>query len=63
MKILFIVPSSQWLDSAGVRIRYKRLQPFFIDNGSLSRIIPLQDISESEISDADVVTAATAAAV
>jgi len=55
MKLVFIVPSSQWLLSAGVRIRYKRLEPFFNGNGYSVRIIPLQDLSDSDIHDADVV--------
>ena len=55
MRLVFIVPSSQWLLSAGVRIRYKRLEPFFNRNGCSVKIIPLQDLSDSDIHDADVV--------
>ena len=55
MRLVFIVPSSQWLFSAGVRIRYKRLEPFFNKNGCSVRIIPLQDLLDSDIHYADVV--------
>ena len=55
MKIIFIVPSSQWLTSAGVRIRYQRLEPFFKINDCIVNIIPIQDISESCLHSADVV--------
>ena len=55
MKITFIVPSPQWLTAAGVRIRYKRLKPFFYDKGCNISIIPLQDITERCIQESDVV--------
>ena len=55
MKIIFVVPSSQWLTSAGVRIRYQRLEPFFKINDCTVNIIPIQDVSESYLRCADVV--------
>ena len=55
MKITFIVPSPQWLTAAGVRIRYKRLKPFFYDKGCNISIIPLQDITERCIQESNVV--------
>ena len=55
MKIIFIVPSSQWLTSAGVRIRYKRLEPYFHQKGHEISINPLQDITEQCIEEADIV--------
>ena len=55
MKIIFIVPSSQWLMSAGVRIRYKRLEPYFYQKGYHVSIKPLQDITEQCIEAADIV--------
>ena len=55
MKIIFVVPSSQWLTSAGVRIRYQRLEPFFKINDCIVNIIPIQDVSESYLRCADVV--------
>ena len=55
MKITFIVPSAQWLASAGVRIRYKRLEPFFNNNGCQLRIIPLENITEDCIKKANIV--------
>lgn len=55
MKIIIIVPSAQWLASAGVRIRYKRLEPFFHNKGCQLTIIPLQDITEQCIEGANIV--------
>ena len=55
MKIMFIVPSPQWLIAAGVRIRYKRLEPFFENKGCKIRTIPLQYVSERLLQEADVV--------
>ena len=55
MKIIFIVPSPQWLTAAGVRIRYKRLEPFFEVKGCKICVIPLEDVSERLLQDADVV--------
>ena len=55
MKITFIVPSTQWLTAAGVRIRYKRLEPFFHRNGYLVSIIPLQNLTETCIGESDIV--------
>mgnify|MGYP001284107060 CR=1 FL=1 len=55
MKITFIVPSSQWLTAAGVRIRYKRLEPSFNNKGCHISIIPLQDITERCIQESDIV--------
>jgi hypothetical protein len=55
MKITFIVPSTQWLSAAGVRIRYKRLEPFFHSNGYLVSIIPLQNLTETCIRESDIV--------
>ena len=55
MKITFIVPSHQWLTAAGVRIRYKRLEPFFNNKGCNISIIPLQDITERCIQESDIV--------
>ena len=55
MKIIFIVPSPEWLTAAGVRIRYKRLEPFFYSKGCKISIIPIQDVSERFIQEADIV--------
>ena len=55
MKITFIVPSSQWLTAAGVRIRYKRLEPSFYEKGCHIRITPLQDVTKRCIQESDVV--------
>ena len=55
MKITFIVPSSQWLTAAGVRIRYKRLEPSFYEKGCHISITPLQDITKRCIQESDVV--------
>ena len=55
MKITFIVPSHQWLTAAGVRIRYKRLEPSFNNKGCHISIIPLQDITERCIQESDIV--------
>ena len=55
MKIIFIVPSAQWLTSAGLRIQYKRLEPFFQNKGCQLSIIPLQDLTEKCIEEANIV--------
>ena len=55
MRIIFIVGSPQSLTAAGVRIRYKRLQPFFHDKQFSTSIVPIQDISERDIQESDVV--------
>ena len=55
MKIIFIVASTESLTAAGVRIRYKRLEPFFNRENCSIQIIALQDISELLLKDADVV--------
>ena len=55
MKITFIVPSSQWLTAAGVRIRYKRLEPSFYEKGCHISITPLQDVTKRCIQESDVV--------
>ncbi len=55
MKIIFIVPSPQWLTAAGVRIRYKRLETFFDNKGCKTCIIPLQDVSERLLQEANIV--------
>ena len=55
MRIIFIVGSPQSLTAAGVRIRYKRLQPFFHDKQLSTSIIPIKDISERDIQESDVV--------
>ncbi|MCB4412047.1 hypothetical protein [Synechococcus sp. MU1611] len=55
MRITFIVPSPQWLTAAGVRIRYKRLEPFFDKKGCIICIIPVQDVRVRLIQEADFV--------
>ena len=55
MNIIFIVPNTESLAAAGVRIRYKRLEPFFNKNNCLIKIIPLQNITCLALKSADVV--------
>ena len=55
MNIIFIVPNTESLAAAGVRIRYKRLEPFFNKKNCSIKIIPLQNISYLEVKSADVV--------
>ena len=55
MRITFIVPSPQWLTAAGVRIRYKRLEPFFYSKTCKISILSIQEITERLIQDADVI--------
>jgi len=55
MKIVFIVPSPQWLTAAGVRIRYKRLEPYFNKKNCTISVVPIQEITERYLQSADVV--------
>ena len=55
MNIIFIVASAESLTAAGVRIRYKRLEPFFNRENCSIKIIALQNISESLLKEADIV--------
>jgi hypothetical protein len=55
MILTIIIPSKQWIESAGVRIRYKRLRPCFEAAGVDLRIIPLEQVTNSCIESSNLV--------
>lgn len=55
MIITVIIPSKKWIDSAGVRIRYKRLYPYFKFKNVELRITPLEEVITSCINQSNVV--------
>lgn len=55
MIITAIIPSRKWIDSAGVRIRYKRLYPYFDANNVELKIIPLEEVETPCIKHSDLI--------
>ena len=43
--IYFIIPSARWEASAGVRIRYKRLKPFFEAANTFIDVVALENLT------------------
>ena len=44
MRVVFVIPSSESINAAGVRIRYRRLEPFLNQSGVSTLIIPIGDV-------------------
>ena len=55
MIFTFIVPSASWMATAGVRIRYQRLKPYFASHNIHIRVIPLENIETSFLKKSDLV--------
>ena len=55
MKIRAIVQSSQWLDRAGVRIRYRRIAPFLERQGARIHVDEIDNLEGRWLIDEDVV--------
>lgn len=55
MKIRALVHSSQWLDRAGVRIRYRRIAPFLERQGSRIRVDEIDSLEGRWLIEDDVV--------
>lgn len=54
MRICVLAPSPQYRNSAGARIRYRRIEPFLVAMGHSMSIIPIEEVRASSTLDADI---------